>query len=286
MEVALYTLVFLDLPSLLACLGVCKTWRALASDNGVWRDFFHKQDGWNINLPSGLARGWSPATRDSASEYSFSSAQCSLGGSSQLAQVMDEWARRGLNSHNGHTIMPQWGGIRYSTPSRDSLDFSVSDKPPQSDVAPLMLDWRSLYKNRMELDRRWAHEEPAVSRLSGHADSVYCLEFDSTKIITGSRDRTIKVWSILTGELLATFRGHNGSVLCLKFDKDWDVGKGAGAGGRPGFMVSGSSDCSVCVWDLKTGPGGEIEAEVKAVLKGHTGGVLDLKIDDKWIVSW
>lgn len=40
------------------------------------------------------------------------------------------------------------------------------------------------------------------------------------------------------------------------------------------------------MWDLKTGPGGEIEAEVKAVLKGHTGGVLDLKIDDKWIVSW
>lgn len=281
---AQHILSFLDLPSFLVCLSVCKTWRALASDNSVWREFFHKQDGWNINLPSGLARGWFPAMSDSASEHSFSTAQCSLGGSSQLANVMEEWARRGLNSHNDHMTPSGGERYRYSTPSRDSLDFSMSDKPLKGEVAPLMLDWRSLYKNRMELDRRWAHAKPTASRLSGHSDSVYCLEFDSTRIITGSRDRTIKVWSILTGKLLATFRGHNGSVLCLKFDKDWDVGKDAG--GNPGFMVSGSSDCSVCVWDLKTGPWNVIEGEVKAILKGHTGGILDLKIDENWIISW
>jgi F-box and WD-40 domain protein 1/11 len=82
---------------------------------------------------------------------------------------------------------------------------------------------------------------------------------------------------------------------------------------RKGFMVSGSSDCSVCVWDLMTGqivassdsgggstmqsdsegtsgsgdqPEREVNAEVRAVLKGHVGGVLDLRIDKRWIVSW
>jgi F-box and WD-40 domain protein 1/11 len=93
---------------------------------------------------------------------------------------------------------------------------------------------------------------------------------------------------------------------------------------RKGFMVSGSSDCSVCVWDLTTGrvvgdsldagassavqsglgsdlqgvienggegasadePEREVNAEVRAVLKGHVGGVLDLRIDKRWIVSW
>jgi len=91
---------------------------------------------------------------------------------------------------------------------------------------------------------------------------------------------------------------------------------------RKGFMVSGSSDCSVCVWDLTTGrvvgdssdagagrsvqsglssdltgasengegsstdePEREVNAEVRAVLKGHVGGVLDLRIDKRWIVS-
>lgn len=79
-------------------------------------------------------------------------------------------------------------------------------------------------------------------------------------------------------------------------------------------MVSGSSDCTVCVWDLHLGglaesnddeisfiegAGGpstqaakhhegerEVQAEVRAVLKGHLAGVLDLRIDRHWIVSW
>lgn len=138
--------------------------------------------------------------------------------------------------------------------------------------------------------------------------SVYCLEFDSSRIITGSRDRSIKVWSLKTGRCLATFKGHFGSVLCLKFDKDWDLdpanslfdtdSSSVGREWRKGSMVSGSSDCNVCVWDMYTCPvemqdeGGHlfyemaVMAEVRGVLAGHTGGVLDIRIDQKWIVSW
>ena len=116
-------------------------------------------------------------------------------------------------------------------------------------------------------------------------------------------------------------QGHTGSVLCLKFSADWDqhsdVEKGEAGSrtevmkdgatghrkGKRGFMVSGSSDCTVCVWDLYVGgkrksehrlgdengnvdDEREVHAEVRAVLRGHTGGVLDLRIDDNWIVSW
>ena len=152
--------------------------------------------------------------------------------------------------------------------------------------------------------------------------------------MTGSRDRTIKVWSLRTGRLLGTFWGaHQGSVLCLKFEHDWDQNwdglnemspdsapdQTSASGGllsrtysemalrerfptamnmarKKGFMVSGSSDCSICVWDMWTGrpitedgiesSDKEVHAEVRDVLKGHVGGVLDLKIDNKWIVSW
>lgn len=94
---------------------------------------------------------------------------------------------------------------------------------------------------------------------------------------------------------MGTFRGHKGSVLCLKFDKDWDVprlrdSEEITGSGKKGFMVSGSSDRTVCVWDMwvERGQDGEkvINAEVKAVLRGHMGGVLDLRIDKDWIVSW
>lgn len=148
-------------------------------------------------------------------------------------------------------------------------------------------------------------------------DSVYCLDFDSSRIISGSRDRTIKVWCIKTGKCIASFEGHTGSVLCLKFERDWDLGSD---GVCRGFMVSGSSDCTVCVWDLVStpvkpgerssvlaaggsrpgksrdsyttaaagslGPSRKISAVVRKVLRGHSGGVLDLRMDEKWIVSW
>jgi WD40 repeat protein len=148
-------------------------------------------------------------------------------------------------------------------------------------------------------------------------DSVYCLDFDSSRIISGSRDRTIKVWCIKTGKCMASFEGHTGSVLCLKFERNWDLGSD---GACRGFMVSGSSDCTVCVWDIVStpvgpgerssiltaggsrlgksrdsyatptvgsfGPPRKISAEIRKVLRGHSGGVLDLRMDEKWIVSW
>ena len=68
-------------------------------------------------------------------------------------------------------------------------------------------------------------------------------------------------------------------------------------------MVSGSSDHTICVWDLDLGPIVEcdtdidgcldvnnygerqVTAEVRAVLEGHSEGVVDLRVDKEWIVS-
>ncbi|KAG9313801.1 hypothetical protein JVU11DRAFT_6162 [Chiua virens] len=191
-----------------------------------------------------------------------------------------------------------------------------AEPQPISRQAPLMLDWYSLYRGRSVLEQRWRDPEgePRVLRIDGHKDSVYCLDFDSSRIISGSRDRTIKVWCIKTGKCLASFEGHTGSVLCLKFERDWDLGSD---GVCRGFMVSGSSDCTVCVWDLVStpvspgenvapaggirpgksrvsyaaaaagslGPPRKISAELRKILRGHSGGVLDLRMDENWIVS-
>ena len=47
-------------------------------------------------------------------------------------------------------------------------------------------------------------------------------------------------------------------------------------------MVTGSSDCSIIVWNLLANGS---RAEVFSILGAHTGGVLDLRIDDEHIVS-
>ncbi|KAI5296065.1 Cell cycle checkpoint protein rad17 [Ascosphaera acerosa] len=56
-------------------------------------------------------------------------------------------------------------------------------------------DWKKMYAVRSALDARWREGKAAAIYLHGHTDSVYCVQFDENKIITGSRDRTIRVWN-------------------------------------------------------------------------------------------
>jgi len=37
--------------------------------------------------------------------------------------------------------------------------------------------------------------------LPGHSDSVLCLMFDESKIVTGSKDQTIKIWDFASKTL-------------------------------------------------------------------------------------
>ncbi|KAK9469384.1 WD40-repeat-containing domain protein [Lipomyces arxii] len=137
------------------------------------------------------------------------------------------------------------------------------------------LNWKKMFTTRHQLDVHWKQGQAKTMMLNGHTESVYCLQFDDEKIVTGSRDRTVRVWSTKTGELLKTLEenqpsngekigGHLGSVLCLIYDNH--------------LMVSGSSDTTCIVWSLP---------EFKAThrLRHHTSRVLDCTMNDRFIVS-
>jgi len=170
-------------------------------------------------------------------------------------------------------------------------------------------DWKKMYKARAGIEKNWDQKNPKAIYFSGHTDSVYCCQFDEDKIITGSRDRTIRVWDLHTYKCLKVIGGpavrpipvapdqqplethptatvsampsvngteegnaiyhipsefHSASILCLQFDKE--------------IMVTGSSDSTCIVWDVKT-------FEPIRRLRHHTAGVLDVCFDDKYIVS-
>lgn len=61
------------------------------------------------------------------------------------------------------------------------------------------------------------------------------------KVVTGSFDRTAKLWDAQNGQLLSTFSGHTMEIVCLQFDPT-------------GFLVAtGSMDGSAKIWDVETG---------------------------------
>ncbi len=64
---------------------------------------------------------------------------------------------------------------------------------------------------------------------------------DGTRLLSGSADRTLKLWDAATGALLRTLEGHSDHVRSVAFSPD---------GTR---LLSGSDDRSLKLWDAVTG---------------------------------
>ena len=91
---------------------------------------------------------------------------------------------------------------------------------------------------------------------------VTSVSFDRSgrRIVSGSWDKTVRVWDAESGVELACLRGHDGEVTSVSFDQS----------GRR--IVSGSWDKTVRVWDAESG----VEL---ACLRGHDDGVTSVSFD-------
>ncbi|KAK4689010.1 hypothetical protein P7C73_g1086, partial [Tremellales sp. Uapishka_1] len=148
------------------------------------------------------------------------------------------------------------------------------------------IHYPTLYRSRLALvSQLKSPVSPAslhTSVLTKHLDSVYAVEIQGDYLITGSRDRSIKIWKLpdlmdTAGvgktKLWKSIAGaHEGSVLSIKFE----IGSG--------MMVSGSSDCTAGVWAIDWENNAR-KVESVGRLKGHTGGVLDVGLGLERIVT-
>jgi len=79
-----------------------------------------------------------------------------------------------------------------------------------------------------------------VRTLYGHEHNVSDVKFlpNGDYLISASRDKTLKLWEVVTGYCKRTYEGHEDWVKCLAINETGTQ------------IVSGSSDQCVMLWGL------------------------------------
>ncbi|GAA6059504.1 hypothetical protein JCM10212_002247 [Sporobolomyces blumeae] len=320
-EVTLKIFGYLDAISLGRAAQVSKAWKGMADDDLLWRTMCEQhierkceKCGWGLPLlgerrrKARLAMNALPALkggdggglggRDKVMEDVASSAEAAQQqhqllhhhadsdfSSTPTTMAIDSDSHRHKRSKTNSPGPSRVASPRPSSPR--AVSRSLLPVPDNLSSTPaLTRPWKHVYCERLAIERNWRRGTCVATVLSGHTDSITCLQvaedlphpsfpvlmtgswdrsvriwnletgkevgvlrghtrgvralqFDALKLVTGSMDSTLKIWNWRTGECMRTLRGHRDAVICLTYDKQ--------------LLVSGSGDSTIRVWDFGTG---------------------------------
>lgn len=139
-----------------------------------------------------------------------------------------------------------------------------------------------------------------VQTLVGHTGGVWSSQMRDSVVISGSTDRTLKVWNADSGECVHTLYGHTSTVRCMhlhgnRYGADGRCVRGEDPQGARSVtlslpwqlgptcpltcrVVSGSRDATLRLWDIETG-------QCLHVLMGHVAAVRCVQYDGNKVVS-
>lgn len=110
-----------------------------------------------------------------------------------------------------------------------------------------------------------------------HNGSIKCVATSDRYLVSGGTDESIRIFDLTTHQDVGTLMQQEGTITCLAFvDND--------------FLLSGSEDGTICVWDVKNWTCAKtLKGHKKALcsLSVHPTGGLALSISkDKSIRTW
>ncbi|WFC97990.1 hypothetical protein MYAM1_000711 [Malassezia yamatoensis] len=291
-EVSLRVLGYLDAISLGRAAQVSRLWRTLADNDLLWRNMCEQhierkceKCGWGLPLLTERRRLKDPDAMTRSEFMGFAHD--------------DEYRQAAHTSSDGslrRTVTAAANAAAIERRSRNAASPSPSRRSSSSDGTPerkrVKLDqgmhqdcgesessrqgkhrrpWKAVYCERLAIERNWRRGRHSVRLFQGHTDGIMSLSFRESVsgltypvLVTGSYDRTVKVWNLRTGEILRTLTGHARGVRCLQFD---DV-----------KLITGSMDRSLKIWNWRTG-------ELLRTLEGHTEGIVSLNFNESVLAS-
>jgi WD40 repeat protein len=114
----------------------------------------------------------------------------------------------------------------------------------------------------------WDLRTDQVRSLIGHQETVTSIEFspDGQMLLSGSLDRTVKLWSVRDGILVRSFTGHQGGINAISFAPDGQ------------HFASVGNDGTSRLWQTNTG-----QLLVTSMLRD--GGWLSITPDGRFVTS-
>lgn len=275
-EVSLQIFTYLDAKSLCHAAQVSQTWKALADDDALWHRMCEQhidkkctKCGWGLPLlDKKRTRKRAPATT-TANHGTAASADESAGGSllrtacgPLTGQPLQEDTEEAHEAEDSVDRPAKRAKVARVEAFEGDLYGSSSSCPSTVERRP----WKEVYSERLVVERNWRRNQYNVRVLRGHTDGVMCVRIcDSLNVVmTGSYDKTVRIWNLETGELIRTLEGHTRCVRALQFDS--------------AKLVTGAMDNTLKIWDWHAG-------RCIRTLEGHTGGVLSLHFDSRVLAS-
>ncbi|KAG5727578.1 putative E3 ubiquitin ligase complex SCF subunit sconB [Termitomyces sp. T112] len=259
-EVSLKILGYLDATSLCRAAQVARRWRALADDDVLWRGICEQHIGQKCTKC-----GWGLPVLEKKRGYRPRSLSPPIDRPQSSKRAVPE------DHEPGPPIKRQRSSDESEASSCDQASSCVLLTPIPSSTHSLTRPWKDVYSERMTIERNWRRGRCTARTLKGHTDGVMCLQFHESLsypafpvLISGSYDRTVRVWNMETGVELHTLKGHTRAIRALQFD---DI-----------KLITGSMDHTLKVWDWRRG-------KCIRTLAGHTNGVLCLNFDSNVLAS-
>lgn len=283
-EISLRILKHLDAMTLGRAAQVSRTWKSLADDDLLWRNMCEQhierkceKCGWGLPLLNERRKRPQPQPAHNVTQQRPSPPE-----SSQKEEDAKEepGLTQGSSAQGGslkRAVTAAANAVALSKNASHSRSTSraPSPSPPsgydQPSVAPATRPWKTVYCERLAIERNWRKGRYTTKVLTGHTDGIMCLQFSESLthpafpiVITGSYDRTARVWNMETGEQLRVLKGHTRGVRCLQFDE--------------AKLITGSMDRTLKIWNWRTG-------ELMRTLEGHTEGIVCLNYNNHILAS-